>query len=72
VRDAELDTALAKLEARGDLSETDREALEDLADSLVESLLAVPVSSLHEADATAEDGSNVDERTVETALELFG
>jgi len=71
VRDAELETALGKLEARGGLSETDREVVEKLADRLVEGLLAVPVSALREADATAERAANEDD-TVEPALELFG
>ena len=66
VRDSELETAIAKLESHGDLSEHDREAVEALADSLVDQLLAVPESTLREA-ADAED-----DRTVETALELFG
>jgi glutamyl-tRNA reductase len=75
VRDSELETALAKLESRGELPERDREAVAALADRLVDRLLAVPESSLREAadaEASAETGSAGDERTVETALELFG
>jgi glutamyl-tRNA reductase len=66
VRDAEVETALAKLDADGDLSATEREAVERLADGLVDSLLAVPEESLHAAAAAGDD------ETVETALELFG
>jgi len=65
VRDRELETALSQLEARGDPSPADREAVADLADRLVEALLAVPESGLREGD-------EVDAETVETALELFG
>jgi glutamyl-tRNA reductase len=66
VREGEVETALAKLDANGDLSDAERETVERLADRLVESLLTVPESSLRAAAAAD------DEETVETALELFG
>jgi len=66
IRDGEVETALAKLDANGDLSDAERETVERLADRLVENLLAVPESSLRAA--AADD----DVETVETALELFG
>jgi len=76
IRDRELETALTKLEASGDLSSADREAVAGLADRLVEELVAVPESSLREAAAAgnSEDGEDRDdsrESPVETALELF-
>jgi glutamyl-tRNA reductase len=56
---------LDKLEARGDLTEGQREAVEALADALVSQLLAAPTKSLREA-AAADDWE-----TIATALELF-
>jgi len=66
VRDREVERALTRLDAQGDLSPADREAVERLADRLLGRLLAVPERSLRVA---ADEG---DEETVETALELFG
>jgi len=72
VREREVETALAKLDARGDFSERDREAVERLAARLVARLLADPERSLR-AGADADDGSDdPDAETVETALALFG
>jgi|GEM_PF-1384560 len=76
IRDRELETALSKLEASGELSPEDREAVADLADRLVEELVAVPESSLREtvADGSGEngvDGGDGGDLPVETALELF-
>ncbi|MFB6137161.1 MAG: glutamyl-tRNA reductase [Halobacteriaceae archaeon] len=61
----EVATALSQLEAGGDLTEDQREAVEALADSLVSQLLAAPTRSLR--DAAAED----DWTTISTALSLF-
>ncbi|SFP70598.1 MULTISPECIES: glutamyl-tRNA reductase [Halolamina] len=61
----ELDRALTKLEAQGDLNEDQRETVEALADSLVSQLLAPPTESLREA--AGEDDWN----TIRTAMELF-
>jgi len=81
LRDHEVETALAKLDARGELSAADREAVERLADRLVTRLLAAPERSLRAAaDADAESdgregpdsGGRHDPETVETALALFG
>ncbi|WP_415381312.1 glutamyl-tRNA reductase [Halosimplex sp. TS25] len=70
IREREVETALAKLDARGDLSEDDREAVEALADRLVARLIAVPAEGLQAAaDDEADDESG---RAAETALELFG
>jgi glutamyl-tRNA reductase len=66
VRNEEVETALVKLDSDGDVSEADREAVERLADRLVDRLLTVPEESLRAAAAAD------DEETVETALELFG
>jgi glutamyl-tRNA reductase len=65
VRDRELATALARLEADDDLGPAEREAVEALADRLLDSLLAVPEQSLR----AAAEGD--DEETVRTALSLF-
>ncbi|MFB6221044.1 MAG: glutamyl-tRNA reductase [Halolamina sp.] len=61
----ELDRALTKLEAQGDLTGDQRETVEALADSLVSQLLAPPTRSLREA--AAED----DWATIRTAMALF-
>ncbi|WP_054582951.1 glutamyl-tRNA reductase [Halolamina pelagica] len=61
----ELDRALTKLEAQGDLTEDQRDTVEALADSLVSQLLAPPTKSLREA--AGEDDWN----TIQTAMELF-
>jgi glutamyl-tRNA reductase len=65
VKGRELETALAKLDAQGDLTEEQRETVAALADSLVGQLLAAPTKSLR--DAAAED----DWETIRTAMELF-
>ena len=61
----ELDRALTKLEAQGELNDDQRETVEALADSLVSQLLAPPTESLREA--AGEDDWN----TIRTAMELF-
>jgi glutamyl-tRNA reductase len=61
----EVAETLDKLEARGDLADGQREAVEALADALISQLLAAPTKSLR--DAAAED----DWATIATALELF-
>lgn len=66
VRDRELETALSTLEARGDLSSTEREAVTALAERLVDRLLDVPVEQLREGSVEDSDAA------VETALSLLG
>jgi glutamyl-tRNA reductase len=61
----ELEEALTKLEAQGELTEDQRETVEALADSLVSQLLAPPTRSLREA--AAQD----DWTTIRTAMNLF-
>jgi glutamyl-tRNA reductase len=61
----ELDQALSKLEAQGELNDDQRETVEALADALVGQLLAAPTKSLREA--AAED----DWTTIHTAMRLF-
>ncbi|UIO99513.1 glutamyl-tRNA reductase [Halobaculum sp. CBA1158] len=61
----ELNEALAKLEAQGELTDDQRETVAGLADALVGQLLAAPTKSLREA--AAED----DWTTIHTAMELF-
>jgi len=61
----ELETALSKLDAQGDLTDDQRATVEALADSLVSQLLAAPTKSLR--DAAAKD----DWATIATALQLF-
>ena len=65
VKERELRTALSRLEAQGEVTEAQRETVEDLADALVGQLLAAPTKSLR--DAAAED----DWTTIQTALDLF-
>ncbi|MFC7167576.1 glutamyl-tRNA reductase [Halospeciosus flavus] len=65
VKQRELSTAMSKLEARGDLTEEQREAVESLADALVSQLLAAPTRSLRDA------AQNDDWTTIATALDLF-
>ncbi|WP_135363804.1 glutamyl-tRNA reductase [Halosimplex halophilum] len=68
VRDREVETALTKLDARSELSERDREAVERLADRLVARLLAAPERGLR----AAAERDDHDPETVATALSLFG
>ncbi|PSP79720.1 glutamyl-tRNA reductase [Halobacteriales archaeon QS_1_68_20] len=65
VKERELEEAFRKLQARGDLTEEQRQAVESMADALVGQLLAAPTKSLR--DAAAED----DWTTINTALQLF-
>ena len=71
VRDREVETAIARLEARGDLSAAEREAVERLADRLVARLVAVPERALRAAEEGAEAAEEGAE-AAETALDLFG
>lgn len=61
----EVRQALDRMTANGELSAEQRAAVEDLADSLVNQLLAAPTRSLR--DAAGED----DWETIDTALRLF-
>jgi glutamyl-tRNA reductase len=61
----EVETAIKKLEAQGDLTDEQRETVSALADTLVNQLLAAPTKSLREA--AAED----DWTTINTAMQLF-
>lgn len=65
VKQRELSTAFSKLEAAGDLTDEQRDAVESLADALVGQLLAAPTKSLRDA-AECDDWS-----TINTALQLF-
>nr|WP_248516702.1 glutamyl-tRNA reductase [Salinarchaeum laminariae] len=65
IKAAEVQRAIEQAEADGDLSAGQREAIESMADALVNKLLAAPTSSLR--DAAAED----DWTTIQTALRLF-
>ena len=65
VKTRELDTALSKLEAQGELTDEQRETVTALADALVGQLLSAPTKSLR--DAAAED----DWTTIQTAMQLF-
>ncbi|WP_123533472.1 hypothetical protein [Halosimplex salinum] len=49
IRDREVETALGKLDATGDLSTADREAVSALADRLVARLIATPERGLRSA-----------------------
>ncbi|MFC4989200.1 glutamyl-tRNA reductase [Saliphagus infecundisoli] len=61
----EVETAIARLEENGEVTDAHREVLKAMADSLVGQLLAAPTKSLREA--AAED----DWATISTALQLF-
>jgi glutamyl-tRNA reductase len=61
----EVETAVRKLEAQGDLTDDQRETVAALADTLVNQLLAAPTKSLREA--AADD----DWTTIHTAMQLF-
>jgi glutamyl-tRNA reductase len=65
IKAAEVQRAIEQAEADGELTEGQREAIESMADALVNKLLAAPTSSLR--DAAAED----DWTTINTALQLF-
>ncbi|MFB6126569.1 MAG: glutamyl-tRNA reductase [Halolamina sp.] len=65
VKSRELNKAVTKLEAQGELTADQRETVEDLADALVGQLLAAPTKSLREA---AEED---DWTTIQTAMQLF-
>ncbi len=65
VKAREVDRAVTKLEAQGDLTDDQRETVESMADALVGQLLAAPTRSLR--DAAGED----DWETIRTALQLF-
>jgi glutamyl-tRNA reductase len=61
----EVDEAIRKLEARDDITDSQRDAVEAMAEGIVAHLLAVPTKNLREA--TAEN----DWSTIDTALRLF-
>ena len=64
-KQAEVETALRKLEGQGELTDDQRETVNALADALVNKLLSAPTKSLR--DAAAEDDWN----TIHTAMQLF-
>ena len=61
VKTTEVDTAMAK----GEFDESQREAVESMADTIVSQLLAAPTESLRDA------GEKGDWSTIQTAVELF-
>ncbi|SFR60891.1 glutamyl-tRNA reductase [Halogeometricum rufum] len=65
VKQREVETALAKLDAQGGLTDEQRETVDALADALVGQLLSAPTKSLREA--AVED----DWDTIQTAMTLF-
>jgi len=65
IKNREVATAFAKLDAAGELTDKQREVIESLADALVAQLLSAPTKSLREA--AAED----DWTTIQTAMQLF-
>ncbi|WP_435079670.1 glutamyl-tRNA reductase [Halococcus sp. AFM35] len=64
IKQRELDTVFAKLENQGELAESQREIIADMADTLVAELMAPPTQSLRNARSS-------DRSDVQTALELF-
>ena len=65
VKSREVREAITKLDAQGELTDGQRETVEDLADALVGQLLAAPTKSLREA------AENDDWTTIQTAMQLF-
>ncbi|WP_224450205.1 glutamyl-tRNA reductase [Haloprofundus salilacus] len=65
VKRREVQTALSKLDAQGEMTDEQRKTVEALADALVGQLLAAPTKSLR--DAAADD----DWTTIQTAMQLF-
>ena len=65
LKQREVRTALAKLNANGEVTDEQEEIIESLADSLIGQLLSAPTKSLREA--AAED----DWTTIQTAMQLF-
>jgi glutamyl-tRNA reductase len=61
----EVEEALSRLEAAGDVSDEQREVIESMADALVSGILAAPTRSLRDA------AENDDWTTISTALRLF-
>ena len=64
IKREELETAFTKLEKQGDLTESQREIIADMADTLVTELVAPPTQSLRNVRSS-------DRSEVQTALELF-
>lgn len=64
IKQRELKKAFTKLENQGDLTESQREIITDMADTLVTELVAPPTQSLQNARAS-------DRSDVQIALELF-
>lgn len=65
IKQREVETALGRLDDRGQVSDEEREIVESMADAVVNQLLAAPTRSLREA-AVADDWE-----TIDTALRLF-
>jgi glutamyl-tRNA reductase len=64
VADREVQQALRKLEARGDLTEGQQRAVREMADGIVESLVAAPARTVEAARAA-------DDETLQTVVDLF-
>ena len=64
IKQRELETALTKLENQGGLTESQREIITDIADTLVTELVAPPTQSLRNARSS-------ERSDIQIALELF-
>lgn len=64
IADREVERALRTLEARGDLTEGQRRAVREMADGIVESLVATPARTVEAAGAA-------DDEALRTVVELF-
>lgn len=64
VRREELEEALAALESRSDLTQEQRDALEDMSAAIVEAVIAAPAGAL-------EDSPDTDAATVRSVATLF-
>lgn len=62
LRRREVETAIRKLEARGEVTEGQREAIDEMTEGIVEGLLSTPETAMREAD----------ERTLRAAMRVYG
>jgi glutamyl-tRNA reductase len=62
IKRREVEKAISKSEAYGDLTDGQREIVETMAEAIVDHIFAVPTATLREAD---------ERETVDTALRLF-
>ena len=62
IKRGEVEEALGKLDARGELSDAQRDVVEGMADAIVDQLLAAPITCIQRGD---------DESTLDPVVRLF-